>query len=409
PKYLNSPETPIFHKGSIVFNFHRARQPAHEANSVVAVEGYMDAIAVYQAGIKAVVATMGTAFTEEQIATLWRLSPEPVVCFDSDRAGIAAAYRSVDRILPLLRVGKTFRFVFMDDQKDPDDLIREKGVEAFRNVLSGSLPLWDVLWQRETDGHDVRTPDSQAALEQKLYALVRTIQDPAINTAFYRTSRMQLANLFWQVNRGPARNNKKASSKSVQDDLKFRGEGQRSGLQKVVLGMLVEYPELLEDKQDSVERLHFPEDFDRFLTHLFQLLLTEPKLSVSKIWEEIDPEFYKTLQTVHGEAGEGKRRGHRLFESFAILGRDPPLDFVSGCTDHFMKVLHLHEIEDDIQRAKLEAGQGEESAVARLLSLVRESHAEQENISTEGVALSEWAEDITRVWAPQRGTMHLAA
>ena len=74
-----------------------------------------------------------------------------------------------------------------------------------------------------------------------------------------------------------------------------------------------------------------------------------------------------------------------------------------------MKVLHLHEIEDDIKRAKLEAGQGEESAVARLLSLVRESHAEQENISTEGVALSEWAEDITRVWAPQRGTMHLAA
>jgi DNA primase len=134
PKYLNSPETSIFHKGSIVFNFHRARQPAHEANSVVAVEGYMDAIAVYQAGIKAVVATMGTAFTEEQIATLWRLSPEPVVCFDSDRAGVAAANRSIDRILPLLGVGKTFRFVFMDEQKDPDDLIREKGVEAFRSL-----------------------------------------------------------------------------------------------------------------------------------------------------------------------------------------------------------------------------------------------------------------------------------
>ena len=361
PKYLNSPETSIFHKGSIVFNFHRARQPAHEANSVVAVEGYMDAIAVYQAGIKAVVATMGTAFTEEQIATLWRLSPEPVVCFDSDRAGIAAAYRSVDRILPLLRVGKTFRFVFMDDQKDPDDLIREKGVEAFRSVLSGSLPLWDVLWKRETDGQDVRTPDSQAELEQKLYALVRTIQDPAINTAFYRTSRMQLANLFWQVNRGPARNHKEADSKFVRNNLKFRGEGQRSGLQKVVLGILVQYPELLEDKQDSVLRLHFTEEFDRFLTSLFQLLVTEAKLSVADIWMKLTPEFYETLQNVHGEAGEGKPCGHRLFESFPILSRGPPLGFVSECTDHFIKILHLHEIEDDVQRAKLDAGQGENS------------------------------------------------
>src|SRR5262249_9986726 len=158
----------IFHKGSVVFNFHRAREPAHKMGSVVAVEGYMDAIAIYQAGIKSVVATMGTAFTEEQIATLWRLSPEPVVCFDADRAGIAAAYRSIDRILPLLSVGKSFRFAFMVGEKDPDDLIREQGVEAFRNVLSGSQPIWDVLWARETDNFDVKTPDKQAALEKKL-------------------------------------------------------------------------------------------------------------------------------------------------------------------------------------------------------------------------------------------------
>ncbi|HRO01343.1 MAG TPA: DNA primase [Nitrobacter sp.] len=409
PKYLNSPETPIFHKGSVVFNFHRARQPAHEANSVVAVEGYMDAIAVYQAGIRAVVATMGTAFTEEQIATLWRLSPEPVVCFDSDRAGVAAAYRSVDRILPLLRVGKTFRFVFMDEQKDPDDLIREKGVEAFRSVLSGSLPLWDVLWQRETDGQDVRTPDKQAALEQRLYALVRTIQDPAVNTAFFRTSRMQLANLFWQVNRGPSRNQKEAGSRFVRKELRIPGEDQRSGLQKVLLGMLVQYPELLEDKQDAVLRLHFPDDFDEFLTSLFRLLVTEAKLSVADIWTKLKPKFYVTLQAVHGEAGTEKRLGHRLFERFPILKNDPPPDFVSACLDHFIRILLWHQLEDDIERARLDAGEGDESAVARLLNLVREGHAEQEAISAEGVALSEWAEDIIRVWAPKGGTMHLAA
>ena len=315
PKYLNSPETSIFHKGSIVFNFHRARQPAHEANSVVAVEGYMDAIAVYQAGIKAVVATMGTAFTEEQIATLWRLSPEPVVCFDSDRAGVAAAYRSVDRILPLLRVGKTFRFVFMDEQKDPDDLIREKGVEAFRSVLSGSLPLWDVLWQRETDGQDVRTPDRQAALEQKLYALVRTIQDPAsTRLSIERPGCNSPTCSGKSIGGRPAITRKQAPN--LFERTQVCGEGQRSGLQKVVLGMLVQYPDLLEDKQDSVLRLHFPEDFDRFLTSLFQLLVTDAKLSVADIWTKLKPAFYDTLQAVHGEAGKENRVGIGCLSAF---------------------------------------------------------------------------------------------
>src|SRR5205807_5581788 len=147
------------HKGSVVFNFHRARQPAHDEGSVVVAEGYMDAIAIYQAGMNCVVATMGTAFTEDQIVSLWRLSTGPIVCFDADRAGIAAAHRSIDRMLPVLKVDRTFRFAFMHGGKDPDELIRQKGIDAFRSVLSGSLPLWDVLWERETTDADVRTPD----------------------------------------------------------------------------------------------------------------------------------------------------------------------------------------------------------------------------------------------------------
>jgi DNA primase len=219
---------------------------------------------------------------------------------------------------------------------------------------------------------------------------------------------MQLANLFWQVNRGSTRKVRETGTR-LNPKLRFEGEGQRSGLQKAVLGMLVEYPDLLEDKRDTVLRLQFAEDLDRFLTQLLQLLLTEAKLSVSVIWDKLDGEFYETLQAVHGEAGDGKPRGHRLFERFPILSRDPPSDFVSECMDHFIKILHVHEIEDDIQRATLDAGQGDESAVARLLNLVRERHAEQESISAEGVALAERAEDIIRIWAPQGGTMHLAA
>jgi DNA primase len=295
PKYLNSPETSIFHKGSVVFNFHRAREPAHKAGTVVAVEGYMDAIAIYQAGIKSVVATMGTAFTEEQVTMLWRLSSEPVVCFDADRAGVAAAHRSIDRILPLLTVGKSFRFAFMAGEKDPDDLIRERGVEAFKEVLLGSSPMWDVLWARETAGVNVKSPDTQASLEKKLTALIRTIKDASVQTAYVRTCRLQLAELFWQAVRGDkAKPKTKAKAgrdgkikyelnQLVSKELKSELDDREHGLQKVLLGMLVHYPEFLDEKQDTILRLKFVLELDLFCTALYKLLVVEKELSVQQI------------------------------------------------------------------------------------------------------------------------------
>ena len=289
PKYLNSPETPLFHKGACVFNFHRARQPAHEDGTVVVVEGYMDAIAIYQAGLKSVVASMGTAFTEEQIALLWRLSVEPVVCFDADKAGINAAYRSLDRILPELKVGRTFRFAFMTGEKDPDDLIREKGLDAFKGVLSGSLPLWDVLWERETANVAVKTPDAQASLEHKLKSIVGTIKDRIVRTAYERTCRMQLANLFWQT----AREGRDPLSKKgfVKTELRIEKDGHRHGLQKVVLGMLVHYPDFLDEKGDSVSRVDFSPALEGFRQALYDLLIMNAELSVQLIYAAVDPCF----------------------------------------------------------------------------------------------------------------------
>jgi DNA primase len=410
PKYLNSPETSIFHKGSVVFNFHRAREPAHKIGSVVAVEGYMDAIAIYQAGIKSVVATMGTAFTEEQIGTLWRLSPEPVICFDSDRAGIAAAYRSIDRILPLLTVGRTFRFVFMLEQKDPDDLIREKGVEAFKNVLAGSLPMWDVLWGREIADTDVRTPDKQAALEQKLYGLIRTIKDPNIHKAYFRTCRMQLANLFWQV--GKSKGAKETSpSKLVRDRLKLSQDGPRHGLQRVLLGMLVHYPDFLEEKQDQVLRLQFAPELHQFWESLHRLLIAEENLTVQSIYGSLKRDFYETLESIHGEETNGRLWGHRLLQRFPILKCDPPRDFISRCMDHFIAIIHLHELDDDIARVQFEAGQplAADIAMEQLLNLVRARQEGQAVIQAEGLALADEANGMARVWASDPAGLQLAA
>ncbi len=179
-KYLNSPETPLFHKGHVLYNHHRARAAAHLAGTVIAVEGYMDVIALAQAGIAHVVAPLGTALTEGQLELLWRMGPEPILCFDGDKAGQRAAYRAVDVVLPHLKPGKSLRFAFLPDGQDPDDLVKSAGREAVEAVLAAARPLVDVLWERELDAGPADTPERRAALEGRVKDLVRLIQDESV-------------------------------------------------------------------------------------------------------------------------------------------------------------------------------------------------------------------------------------
>jgi DNA primase len=401
PKYLNSPETPVFHKGSTVFNFHRARQAARNDGSVVVVEGYMDAIAIYQAGLKSVVATMGTAFTEAQIGSLWRLSAEPVVCFDSDRAGVAAAHRAIDRILPELKVGRTFRFAFMHGDKDPDDLIRDKGLDAFKSVLIGSLALWDVLWERETSIAKVDTPDAQAALENKLKSIIRTIKDPIVYTAYERTCRMQLANLFWQVERARRNVNSGLPEKGlIRTELKIAKDGHRHGLQKVLLGLLVHYPEFIEDKSDEIANIHFYSPLEDFRQGLYDLLIMNGEISVQLIYSRLKPVFYEVLEEIHGERTDKRPWGHRLFERFPILKVDPPREFISRCIDHFSHVLRVEELASEIDALKSVLGEpvpASEEAATRLVDLVRDLQFQRELINNRDIALAEEAREIRRV------------
>ena len=153
PKYLNSPETPLFKKRDMLFNFHRVKQHSMENKGAIIVEGYMDAIAVWQSGIKNVVAALGTSFTEQQINQIWKLSSEPTLCLDGDAAGTLAAQRAVDRIIPFLKSGFSFNFVFLPAGKDPDDLIQAKGVDGFREELENSETLSQVLWDRRNWCH----------------------------------------------------------------------------------------------------------------------------------------------------------------------------------------------------------------------------------------------------------------
>ncbi|NNL87651.1 MAG: DNA primase [Marinicaulis sp.] len=184
-KYLNSPETPIFHKGSVLYNLDTARSAAAKDDaSIIVCEGYMDVIALWGAGIKNAVAPLGTALTEDQLALLWRSSDEPVLCFDGDKAGIGAAYRAVDRAMPLLKPGKSLSFAFLPDGEDPDDVVRAGGASAMNTIVADAEPLVNVLWDREIQVRKLDTPERRAALRSHLRVLVKSIADKDVRLAY---------------------------------------------------------------------------------------------------------------------------------------------------------------------------------------------------------------------------------
>src|SRR4030095_1676823 len=180
PKYLNSPETPLFHKGATLYCLDRARLASTKDQPIIVAEGYMDVIALHGAGFAGAVAPLGTALTEGQLGEMWKLADEPFLCFDGDNAGRRAAQRAADRALPMLRPGKSLRFVSLPAGEDPDSLVRARGPEAIRRVLELARPLADVLWEMETDGKPSDTPERRASIRGALFAKIAEIGDSSV-------------------------------------------------------------------------------------------------------------------------------------------------------------------------------------------------------------------------------------
>lgn len=223
PKYLNSPETLLFHKGRILYNAARARLPAHGAGTVVVVEGYMDVIALAEAGVAHAVAPLGTALTPDQIKILWRLGPEPILCFDGDTAGQKAAHRAVDTVMPLLEPGKSLRFAFLPAGLDPDDLVRQQGPEAVRRVLSNADGLLEVVWRRELAREPADTPERRAALSRRVEALAAGIADRAVREEYGRALRQRLREFQWQsVRSGDAAGSRRWEARAGAADWRTR-------------------------------------------------------------------------------------------------------------------------------------------------------------------------------------------
>lgn len=213
-KYLNSPETPLFDKSRTLYNQGPAREAAGKGQPLIVAEGYMDVIALSSAGFEAAVAPLGTAVTDVQLQMLWRITDEPIMALDGDKAGLNAAYRVIDTALPLLEAGKSLRFVLLPEGKDPDDLIRSEGRDAMRSLLASAQPMVQLLWRRETEGRVFDSPERKAALDKTLREKIRTIQDPSLRSHYGE----EIKQLRWELFRG--------SSKATTSGTRSRGFGQ---------------------------------------------------------------------------------------------------------------------------------------------------------------------------------------
>ncbi|MGB0854834.1 MAG: DNA primase [Pikeienuella sp.] len=195
-KYLNSPETALFDKGRSLYNHGNARSAAGKIGALIVAEGYMDVIALAQAGFDHAVAPLGTAVTEDQLRLMWRIADEPVIALDGDKAGVRAAMRVIDIALPMLEAGKSLRFAIMPEGQDPDDLIKASGASAMQDLLDKALPMVELLWRRETEGEVFDSPERRAGLDARLRKALSVITDPGLRGHYGQALKERRAVLF---------------------------------------------------------------------------------------------------------------------------------------------------------------------------------------------------------------------
>lgn len=335
-KYLNSNETELFHKGNVLYNFTRARRASQVASKgpdaqppvVIAVEGYMDVIALHQAGVENAVAPLGTALTENQLELLWRMSPEPVLCFDGDGAGLRAAHRAADLALPHIKPGRTVRFALLPDGKDPDDLVRHEGRAPFDQVMAQAKPLAEMIWMREAGNGNFETPEKRAELEARLKQVVAVIADEGVRR-FYQQHMRERLNAFFRPETGQGGQRQPFAPRGgrgqggagaggqrgngpggfgasrplgVSDRLArsglVRGYQELPALREVVLAItIVNHPQLLLEEYDEIAAIDFEnKDLQRFWSAVLPAAATAgPNLSRAYLIEKLGAQGFDPL------------------------------------------------------------------------------------------------------------------
>ena len=248
PKYLNSPETPIFNKRRTLYNMNYAREKSYAAKRLIVSEGYMDVIAMDKYGFNYAVAPLGTALTENQIMEAWKVCAEPTLCFDGDNAGVKAAIRSIDRGLPILKAGYSLKYVFLPDKMDPDEFLKAKGKDAFEKFISTPMPLVDLLWKKNVDGKKIETPEEKALFQKTIMEEIALIKDETVRAYYQQEIKKRIYEKFGQ---GSWRKNYDSNNRSVQQK-RNSGAVINDAVLRFILASLIVQPDLIGEYEEKL-------------------------------------------------------------------------------------------------------------------------------------------------------------
>ena len=281
PKYLNSPETNLFHKGEQLYALPNAIETIRQKNQSILVEGYMDVIALHSAGFTNAVAPLGTALTENQIHLLWQCSDEPLICFDGDMAGRKAALRAMNRAIPLLIPGKSLQFVFLPDPFDPDDMIRKKSPQAFQEALNGAKTLSYTLWNSLIDGRSLDTPERRAKLEKDATEIIMKIQNEHVRSYYLKDLKQKL----WQLEHRKNNIKSNLSFKEAQSISRPKADILEG---KMLLAYLICFPQIAQNVIEDMAGLQLGESsLQQMFTQTINCLINNPDITSTELKNNI--------------------------------------------------------------------------------------------------------------------------
>ena len=291
PKYLNSPETPIFNKRKILYNLNYARDKAYEHKRIIVCEGYMDVIAQSKYGFDYAVAPLGTALTEDQIQEAWKICPEPTLCFDGDSAGIRAAVRSVDRVLPILKPGYSLKYVFLPDKMDPDEFLKSKGAEEYEKAITSTMPLADLLWKKNLQSQPIDTPEQKAKFENNIYEEISKITDEKVRGYYLQ----DIKNRIYAELRGGKNSQVQAPQKYTQRPKPVKTKekltikyGLDDKVARFILSAFVCHPELISEFEEKVSMFEIPDtELNLFWNKITEICQENENLNAESFWQKL--------------------------------------------------------------------------------------------------------------------------
>ena len=409
-KYLNSPDTPLFQKGHVLYNFDQARAKAHDRGAIIAVEGYMDVIALSRADLPNAVAPLGTALTPDQLSLMWRTVPEPVLCFDGDTAGLNAAYRALDMALEHLRPGQSLRFALLPQDRDPDDLLRDEGAKAVQDVVAAAQPLVDVLWRRALSENSRETPEARARFEVDIEQTVRRIADGKVR-AHYEAELSGRIRALWSAGNGPGpragqfRNRQRPAPSGRRQgrfaasrpwDVKMpaspelRAAAHSSGSigaserrERLILLSVINHPEILMTETEHFAAIEFEtRELDRMRREIIDIAALDEGLDSAKLRHHL------SQRNLAASLDKLEMQAERL-NSWHVE-RDAALEDVRTGFEHMMALHRKTMLERELKAAELALA--EDPSEANLLHLneireeLRSSHGEEAAIEGFGEA-----------------------